>query len=93
MKRTRATGKSRFRHRGGRFWADLVGACTSVLLFVVTLTTPDWIEAVFGVDPDHGSGRLELAVLGACLLSTLTLSLMARRDWLARGVIPETGTR
>ena len=29
----------------------------SVLLFFATLLWPEWIEIVFGVDPDFGNGQ------------------------------------
>jgi hypothetical protein len=49
------------RHRG-RFWFESVFALVSAILSVVTLVVPDWIEAVFNVDPDHHSGALEWAI-------------------------------
>ncbi len=54
-----------------------------VVLAVVTAVVPDWIEVVFGVEPDGGNGSLEwLLVLGLALLAVVAGAL-ARRDQLA----------
>ena len=42
----------------------------SASVLVVTLYWKDWIEAIFGVDPDRQSGALEWAI-------TLALAAMA----------------
>lgn len=55
-----------------RYWTILAAA--TGLLALLTLVVPDWIEAVFHIDPDGGSGLLEmvivLALTAACVLST-----------------------
>lgn len=35
----------------------------AVLLAILTLLFPQWIEHVFGVDPDHGSGTVEVLIV------------------------------
>jgi hypothetical protein len=48
----------------------LGGAC--LVLLVLTAAWPEWIEAIFGVEPDGGSGALEwalVAVLAVCALA------------------------
>ena len=54
-------------HRRTRrlFWLELVVAVTGFVMAIVTLVYPPWIEAVFGVDPDGGSGALEAAIATA----------------------------
>jgi hypothetical protein len=42
---------------------------------------PRWLEVVFGVDPDHGSGAVEWAVVIIALLGSATLTLLARYEW------------
>jgi hypothetical protein len=66
------------RSRG--FWIELGLAVSSGCLLVLTLVTREWIELVFGVDPDGGSGALEWLIV-ACLAGlTLLFSVLARRE-------------
>ena len=55
-------------------------ACLSALLAVTTLLWRDWIELVFRVDPDRGSGVLEWAVVGACVAMSVAFAALARRE-------------
>jgi hypothetical protein len=49
-------------------------------LAALTAVVPDWIEAVFGVEPDGGNGSLEwLLVLGFGLVAVVAATL-GRRD-------------
>lgn len=63
----------------GRIEAAAAGLCG--LLLLVTLIWPDWIEEVFGVDPDQHSGALEWAIVALALAATLTFSLLARGEY------------
>ena len=64
-----------------RFWLECVLGSIAVILAVVTLFWHDWIEAVFGVDPDKGNGSAEwLVVVGFLVLATL-LAAGARAEW------------
>lgn len=67
--------------RRTRLRVDAVLASLSAFLLVLTLVLPDWIEVVFRVDPDAGSGELEWAVAGAFALGTVGFGLAARREW------------
>jgi hypothetical protein len=51
-------------------------------LAILTAVVPDWIEAVFGVDPDHGTGYLEWLIVVVAGLIAIVVALAARRDWL-----------
>jgi len=53
-------------------------AAVSGVLFVLTLLRPAWIEAIFGVDPDGGSGALEWAIVGGLLFITFASTRVAR---------------
>lgn len=64
-----------------RFRIEAALAALSALLLVLTLIWRDWIEIVFGIDPDRGSGELEWAIVGACALAALISSALARADW------------
>jgi hypothetical protein len=63
------------------FWVESVVAAACFLLAVLTLVTREWIEVIFGVDPDRGSGALEWSVVGALLLVAAGLSWRARHEW------------
>jgi hypothetical protein len=56
-------------------------ATLSAGLLVLTLISREWIEVVFGLDPDNGDGTLEWAITGALLLTTLFLLMSARTEW------------
>ncbi|MFI7407658.1 ABC transporter permease [Streptomyces sp. NPDC049627] len=64
-----------------RAWVETVAAAICGILFVVTLVWRDWIERVFGVSPDLGSGALEWAIIVLALCATLAFSLLARSEW------------
>jgi hypothetical protein len=69
------------RHIGTRFWVQLALAVGSAVLLIGTLAWPDWIEIVFRVDPDHGSGWLEWAIVFAAFALMVTFSVGTRRQW------------
>jgi hypothetical protein len=53
-----------------RTWAATILSMLSLVLLAVTAAVPDWIEVVFGADPDHGNGSAEL-------LTTIGLAVLA----------------
>ena len=64
-----------------RFWAETVSGTLTGFLFVLTFFWRDWIEAVFGVDPDHHNGSLEWLIVGVLGVVTVSLFLLARIEW------------
>ena len=64
-----------------RAWLATVSAVVGWGLCVLTLVWNEWIELLFGVDPDGGSGAVELLVAGAFLVASVLLAGQARRDW------------
>jgi hypothetical protein len=66
--------------RSRRFRLEVGLAALSALLFVATVAWPEWIELIFGVDPDHGDGSLEWLILGVTALCAIGASLRARAD-------------
>jgi hypothetical protein len=64
-----------------RFWIEAVIASVSGALFVLTLITRDWIEAVFGWDPDHHNGSVEWIIVGVMLAVAIVFGRIARANW------------
>lgn len=65
---------------GFRFWVKAGCSLVSGILSLLTLFVPDWIEAVFHVDPDQHSGSLEWAIVVTLLIATVVFSVLARLE-------------
>ena len=63
-----------------RFWILVALAVLSAGLALLTVVTREWIEVLFGVDPDNGSGALEWAIVIALFVASAALALIARWD-------------
>jgi hypothetical protein len=64
-----------------RFWSMAGLACASALLLLMTVLWKDWIEIVFRVDPDQGSGRAEWLIVLLASAATVTFAICARIEW------------
>jgi hypothetical protein len=64
-----------------RFHGEVGLAGITAALAVLTLTWPDWIEEIFGVDPDKGSGTLEWAIVLSLALVSIVSGILARAEW------------
>ena len=51
------------------------------LLAGFTALHHDWIEVVFGVDPDSGSGLIEWALVAVSAVISVTFAAVAYRKW------------
>jgi hypothetical protein len=60
---------------------ELALAIASAILLIATVFWKDWIEIVFGVDPDAGSGALEWTIVGITLCLTVSFVMLARAEW------------
>ncbi len=65
----------------GAFWVELLAATASGIFFLLEIFSRDWIERLFGIDPDAGNGSLEWVLAFGSLLVTVTLVVLARREW------------
>jgi hypothetical protein len=61
-----------------RFWIETVIASITGFLFLLTLVWRDWIEKVFGWDPDHHNGSIEWLIVAVLLVATVAFGQMAR---------------
>lgn len=64
-----------------RFWLETGMAVITGILFLITLVQRDWIEIVFGIDPDSRSGALEWLIVGVLLIVTIALFTLAGYEW------------
>ena len=63
-----------------RYWVEVAIAGLSATLAIVTAVWKDWIELVFGMDPDRGSGELKWLVIAALAAVAVALALAARYE-------------
>lgn len=61
-------------------WNPSSGSITGAVA-VITLFWHDWIEIIFGVDPDKGNGSAEWLVVVILLAVTSVLVLGVRLEW------------
>lgn len=47
---------------------------------IVTAVWPEWIEGMFGFDPDGGNGSTEWWIVAIVAVITIIASVLARRD-------------
>lgn len=64
-----------------RFWVEAALASLTAILLLLTLISREWIELLFGVDPDGGDGSLEWAIVGILLVATGFFGWLARVEW------------
>jgi hypothetical protein len=72
-----------------RLSVEVLLAAASGLVGLVTLVWPDWIELVFGADPDGGNGAVEVLIVIAFLCVSVGTSLVARWEFRVRPVAKE----
>ena len=64
-----------------RFYVELVLGAAALALFIVTLVWNEWIELVFGLDPDAGNGSLEFGMCVVLCLAAAASWWLARTEW------------
>jgi hypothetical protein len=60
------------RHGRGKQWVLNTTIAVGGILCLMTLVWPDWIEAIFGLDPDGGDGSVERWIARGVALAALT---------------------
>ena len=73
-------------HARFRFWLQTVIGGAAATCGLVTLMWADWIEAIFGTDPDQHSGSAEWLVVAVLFAVAVVLGGMARTDWRRLGL-------
>jgi hypothetical protein len=63
------------------FWWETAASLLSFALLVATLISPEWVEVVFGVEPDGGSGTLEWGIVIGLAAATILSITLATREW------------
>jgi type IV secretory pathway TrbD component len=66
---------------GAAFWIETVLSLCGALLAILTIVRRDWIETLFGVDPDQGNGSVEWIVVVALLVVAAGAAALAGREW------------
>jgi hypothetical protein len=79
--RTRGAISGGKKRPGLAFLAESFLASFTGFLTVLTLGWRDWIEGVFGFEPDHHNGSFEWEVVVVCALLTILFAALARRVW------------
>jgi hypothetical protein len=64
-----------------RFLLEAGFGGAAAVLGVLTLFWRDWIEVIFGFDPDDHNGSFEWLIVGVLLLVAIILGSCARADW------------
>jgi hypothetical protein len=64
-----------------RFWVESSVAGAALLLALLTLVWRDWIEAIFGVDPDNHSGEFEWLIVAVLLVVAVAMTITAHFEW------------
>ena len=68
-----------------RFWVEAALTAVTGVLFLLTLVWRDWLEAVFGWDPDHHDGSAEWLLVAGLFVVTAALYAVTRVEWRRSG--------
>lgn len=71
---------------GLRFWIEVTLAAIAVVLTIVTVLIPDWIERLTGESPDAGGGEAEWLITVIFALAAVVFGLLATLEWRRGGL-------
>lgn len=74
-----------------RFWVEAILGVVTGALALTTMVWHDWIELVFGMDPDGGSGAAEWVVVLVLLVLSAVLAAAARQEWRRTATVGNEG--
>lgn len=69
------------RHVRPTFWVESALASFSAFLVVLTAVWHDWVEGIFGFDPDRHNGSFEWELVVVCCLISVVFTVLARHEW------------
>jgi hypothetical protein len=78
----------RRRGLGPVLWVEAVLSGFGTLLALLTIVWHDWIEGVFGADPDRGNGSAEWITVTVLLVAGACAGALARREWRRAHALP-----
>jgi hypothetical protein len=64
-----------------RFWLEAVLGLACFILMIITLISREWIEILFGIDPDGGNGTVEWAIVGVLGVGAVATGGLAHHEW------------
>lgn len=64
-----------------RFWIESILGSGAGILTLVTIIRRDWIESIFGIDPDKGNGSIECLTVIILIIITVSLAVGAHMKW------------
>ncbi|GAB3002875.1 hypothetical protein [Saccharothrix stipae] len=65
----------------GRFWVEAALAAVTGVVTAATLFSREWVEVVFGVEPDGGGGSFEWVVVRVAGLAFVVRSGLTAAEW------------
>jgi hypothetical protein len=77
--------------RRSRFWVESAATIALASLAVITFLWHDWVEILFRIDPDEGSGMLEWGIVALLAGATLVAGAIAGLEWRRIGTSEERG--
>jgi hypothetical protein len=67
--------------QSGMVWLELVAGLMSVVLLVLALLSPHWVELLVGLSPDAGDGSAEFGIALLWAIVSALMFALAGRTW------------